>query len=124
MEGQHLDLKGAVQPLPGHPHSSPEQKQFFTLLWVNISPGNQINRKKLLIPGVPHSLNRPKFYWSLEIPSSYLILGGWEWITDGQVHPREKDQYPEKPISPKEGEKPTGTALRKNLFQKERFIWK
>lgn len=73
MGGQQLHLKGALQPGPGHPGSGPEQRRFLILLWVNISPGNQINRKKLLAPCLPHSLNGPKFYCisgnSVQVPN-------------------------------------------------------
>lgn len=78
MGPQPLQLKGALQQGSSCPGSGSEQRQCFILFRVNISPGNQINRKRLcFLPYLSLGMVQ-SFTASLTILFNYLTLRGVE----------------------------------------------
>lgn len=85
MGAQPLQLKGALQQGSSCPSSGSEQRQCFILLRVNISPGNQIKRKRLCsLPYLTLGMVQ-SFTASLTILFNYLTLRKVERITGEQV---------------------------------------
>lgn len=90
MGAQPLQLEGELQQGSSCPGSGSEQRQCFIPFRVNISPGNQINRKRLCF--LPYlTLGMVQSYTaSLTILFNYLTLREVERITGGQVSQRRR----------------------------------